>query len=249
MSIAPKNGDIPTASGIYKITCLVSKRIYIGSANNLYDRKRSHFNALRRNEHGNPYLQRAWNKYGEQAFTFEVLELVLPISLTAREQYWLNKLKPFGRKGFNILLEAGSRQGMKNSPEHNEKIRQANLGKKQTPEHIEKNRLARLGKKLPPERTKKNRLANLGRKQTSEHVEKRIAPLRGRKQTPEAIEKNRQGHVGKKHMPETIAKIKGRKHTSEELEKMRLASIGRKHTPETIEKMQQAALRRPRKIS
>jgi len=53
-------------------------------------------------------LQAAWNKYGPDVFTFEVLEYVLPMSLTAREQYWFEKLKPFDKKGFNLDRVAGS---------------------------------------------------------------------------------------------------------------------------------------------
>src|SRR6266581_53602 len=119
---------IPPASGIYKITCTANNRIYIGSALNLRERRRAHFGALRRNEHINKHLQNAWNKYGEQAFIFEVLEYILPMSLTAREQYWFNKLKPFGRKGFNIAREAGSTLGYKDSPERIEQKRQSMLG-------------------------------------------------------------------------------------------------------------------------
>lgn len=121
--------SISTASGIYKITCTANKKIYIGSAVNLQARKRQHWYALNQNNHHNPILQNAWNKHGEQAFTFEVLEQVLPISLTAREQYWLEKLNPFGKRGFNIYIEAGSPLGMKRSPETCEKL-SANAGRK-----------------------------------------------------------------------------------------------------------------------
>src|SRR5260221_8454885 len=133
MTTVPPHADngnpIPNASGIYKITCTANKRIYIGSALNLYGRKAKHFSLLRRNTHHNPILQNAWNKYGESAFTFEVLEYVLPISLTAREQYWFKKLKPFGRKGFNIDREAGSSLGIKRSPESRTKMSVARKGK------------------------------------------------------------------------------------------------------------------------
>lgn len=122
------SNDIPPASGIYKITCTANGKIYIGSSADLHDRRRKHFNMLRQNKHHSPYLQRAWNKYGEQCFTFEVLELVLPMSLTAREQYWLNKLSPFGRKGFNTTREAGSTVGYKYTPEQIEKTRRTKLG-------------------------------------------------------------------------------------------------------------------------
>ncbi len=124
----------PATSGVYKITCTANKKIYVGSAINLRHRQKEHFASLRRNEHENPKLQNAWNKYGPDAFIYEVLELVLPMSLTAREQYWFNNLKPFGRKGFNIAHVAGSRLGVKHTPESNEKNRQAHLGREHTPE-------------------------------------------------------------------------------------------------------------------
>src|SRR6266568_3871938 len=141
------NGNlIPATSGIYKITCTANKKIYIGSALNLYLRRHVHFSELRYNKHVNRHLQNAWNKYGEQSFTFEVLEYVLPISLAAREQYWFKKLKPFGHKGFNIATEAGSplgnksRTGKKMSPEAIKNIADGHRGTKRSPETREKMR-------------------------------------------------------------------------------------------------------------
>lgn len=177
--------SIPAAPGIYKITCTANKKIYVGSAVNLHKRCNAHFNALRQHKHKNPHLQNAWNKYGEQSFTFSILEYVLPISLTAREQYWFKKLKPFGRKGFNILREAGSTLGMKQSPETIEKLRQAKLGKagyKPSPETREKLRQVSLGREISPEQREKLRQANLGHP----------GYWTGKKHTPEHIEKNRQ---------------------------------------------------------
>src|SRR5260221_5069738 len=129
--------DIPKTSGIYKITCTVTRKIYIGSAINLRKRQHGHWGHFRRNTHYNLILQNAWNKYGESAFTFEVLELVLPMSLTAREQYWFHKLKPFGKRGYNIAPEAGSSLGRKHTPEEIEKMRQAALWTQRSPEAIE----------------------------------------------------------------------------------------------------------------
>src|SRR5216684_3447498 len=257
----PDGNLIPATSGIYKITCTANKRIYIGSAVNLRERKRAHFSALRHNRHGNQHLQRAWNKYGEQAFTFEVLEQVLPIALTAREQYWLNKLKPFDRKGFNIAREAGSTLGVEMSPETRAKISQANLGKKNTLEHNEKVRQANLGKKLSPEHRAKIGQAHLGSKRSLETRERirqgnlnrspearakaieasRQANL-GRKHTPEQIEKNRQAQLNRS--PESNEKFSqvnlGRKHTTEARANMGRSHLGYKHTPEAIERMRQS---------
>jgi group I intron endonuclease len=191
-----KPSHIP-ALGIYKITCTANEKIYIGSTVNLNKRKSDHFSYLRGNRHNNPKMQRAWNKYGEQAFTFEVLELVsAPEMLIVREQYWFDALKPFGNKGFNIALEAGHRVrlGRKHTPETRAKIGIANtgnkynVGKKATPESIERLRQSHLGK---PSTFK-------GKRHTPEAIEK-LRYARSRQQmTRESIEKARLSNTGKK---------------------------------------------------
>jgi len=216
------DGNIPAAPGVYKITCTVTKKIYIGSALDLHHRQVVHFRKLRQNKHHNRYLQRAFDKYGPDAFTFEVLEFVLPIFLTAREQYWFDKLKPFGRKGFNIAREAGSSLGVKHSPEQIERNRQRTLGRKASPETCERMSQSRLGKKRSPEAVENSRLGHLGHKVSPETREKlrqanlgKPNPMLGRKHTPEAIEKIIQakrgksnGNLGKKHKPEWIEKTR-----------------------------------------
>jgi len=59
---------------IYKITCEKDRRFYIGASTNPHSRRLEHFNHLRKNKHHNIFLQRAFNKYGEEAFIYEVLE-------------------------------------------------------------------------------------------------------------------------------------------------------------------------------
>ena len=212
---------IPSTSGVYKITCTANKKIYIGSATNLRKRKNEHFNGLRQNIHHNPKMQRAWNKYGEQAFTFEVLELVLPMSLTAREQYWFSKLKPFGHKGFNISPTAGSTLGKQFSPEAREKMAKSKIGYRPSPEAMEAARQTNLGNTY-----------RSGKKISPEHIEKIRQSTIGRKQSPEEIEKHRQANLGRKHTPETREKIRQAK----------LGKPGRKHSPEELEKMRQSML-------
>ncbi len=187
--------QIPDASGIYKITCLATHKIYIGSTTNLRRRRSTHLSNLRLKKHGNPKLQNAWNTYGEHNFTFEVLELVLLSELlTAREQYWIDKLKAFGEKGYNIAHVAGSRFGVKDSPETREKKRKAHvgltpiLGRKPSPEAIEKQRRAVLGRKHSDEAREKIHLALIGNKSKL-----------GQKLAPETIEKIRLSKIGRKH--------------------------------------------------
>lgn len=80
------------------------------------------------------------------------------------------------------------------SPELNARVSLILKGKKKTPEHIEKIRQANLGKKRPPrseETKRKISAANLGRKQSVEERENHSKALKGYKQTPEHIEKRR----------------------------------------------------------
>jgi group I intron endonuclease len=127
---------IPNASGVYRITCIITGKFYIGSSVNLRDRWYEHSSQLRRNTHHSITLQRAFNKHGKDAFVFEVLELVLFPFLLEREQHWIDKLKPFDPgKGYNIALDAqASFTGRKHSPESLAKMRVASIGQYHPPE-------------------------------------------------------------------------------------------------------------------
>ena len=59
---------------VYKIQCEKDGRFYIGASINSHKRKLEHFNDLRKNKHHNIFLQRAFNKYGEESFSYTVLE-------------------------------------------------------------------------------------------------------------------------------------------------------------------------------
>jgi group I intron endonuclease len=80
------------ARGIYKIINVVNNKFYVGSAVDLKRRKTRHFCELRNNKHNNKYLQASWNKHGEQAFVFVVIEeLDLEADLLAAENVWLKE--------------------------------------------------------------------------------------------------------------------------------------------------------------
>ena len=64
-------------SGVYAIVHRDSGTTYIGSTiRSFAHRKCEHLYDLRNNNHTNPHLQRAWNKYGEDAFCFQELEKI-----------------------------------------------------------------------------------------------------------------------------------------------------------------------------
>lgn len=60
--------------GVYAITCVVTRKRYIGATLNLYDRFANHKAKLRHNCHKSQSLQQEWNQFGESAFVFDVLQ-------------------------------------------------------------------------------------------------------------------------------------------------------------------------------
>ncbi len=173
-----------TTSGIYIITCLPTGKIYVGSSINIRERWRGHKKELRSGKHKNRYLQNAWNKYGEQAFVFEVLEVCSRNSLLEREQYWLDTRQSYKRNiGFNIGMVAGAAmRGRKLSREHRAKIGAASKGNQYN-----------LGRKQPPEeRAMRSRVAN--RHFSPEHKANISAAKMGHTFSHETIIKMRESH-------------------------------------------------------
>lgn len=78
--------------GVYCITNILNNKYYIGSTkNSFYKRFWQHCHALRNNRHKNPYLQRSFNKYGEDIFVFSIIEICNKEIAYEREQYYLDK--------------------------------------------------------------------------------------------------------------------------------------------------------------
>lgn len=76
-------------SGIYRFTNTINGKMYIGMSNHVNDRRKRHLYELRRGNHINKHFQAAFNKYGEEAFQWDVLEYCTAESLEQREQYWI----------------------------------------------------------------------------------------------------------------------------------------------------------------
>lgn len=102
--------------GIYLIYCRANRRKYVGSSVTIYHRWLVHRQSLRKGTHHTPYLQRAWTKYGENVFTFSILEECSQEILHEREQFWIEKLQP----KFNTIQVIHPR--MKLPPEMRAKI-------------------------------------------------------------------------------------------------------------------------------
>lgn len=96
------NIDNKTGKYIYKITNTVNGKCYIGQAKDYKARFQGHKLKLRKNEHDNPHLQYAWNNYGADAFTFEVLEFTEDYN--EREKYYIKLYNSTDELyGYNIL--------------------------------------------------------------------------------------------------------------------------------------------------
>ena len=122
-------------SGIYIIVNTVNKKSYIGSAVSIKQRFTQHRRLLRQNSHFNNHLQASWNKHGEQAFKFELLERGPVEELIKGEQYWIDLLEVTNRKkGYNKRAIASTNLGIKASEETRMKLSLAHIGHKRSPE-------------------------------------------------------------------------------------------------------------------
>ena len=70
------NEEYSLKSGVYKITNKINGRIYIGSAKEFRRRYNQHRIGLIKKKHKNKFLQADFDKCGEDAFVFEVIEVV-----------------------------------------------------------------------------------------------------------------------------------------------------------------------------
>jgi group I intron endonuclease len=116
--------------GIYKIECVVSKRKYVGSSVNIERRWGKHKALLNVGIHHSIILQNAWTLYKATSFNFTIIEVVKQTkNLVVREQFWIDKLECFGKKGYNVAPKAGSSRGRKLTAAHKAKIAFGNLGR------------------------------------------------------------------------------------------------------------------------
>ena len=89
--------------GIYKIENTVNGKVYIGQSVDITDRWEHHRSELKNNRHGNAHLQASWNKYGEDSFTFTVLEECTRKELQEREKDWISFYDSYSN-GYNQTL-------------------------------------------------------------------------------------------------------------------------------------------------
>jgi group I intron endonuclease len=211
---------LPRTPGIYRIVLLseagLVRRVYTGSAVNLYKRRYNHQGDLRKNIHACKKLQNAYNKYGERLFRFEVLEHVVnKIDLIPREQSWIDYYLTEQGRDFllNTCLIAGSCLGRKTSDETRKRLSTSHIGYQ-----------------MPVEQRNKISEALTGRPQSAEKGRKISKTLTGRKRPDISATRKRLGlglseeALQKAQSPEArasrSAKLRGRRATNETRAKM-----------------------------
>jgi group I intron endonuclease len=88
--------------GVYIIQNTNNSKVYIGASKDTYNRLCMHKTQLRANKHHNTHLQTAFNLYGENSFTFDVLEDCDEEFIYSQENYWCILMNSHNRKfGYN----------------------------------------------------------------------------------------------------------------------------------------------------
>lgn len=156
-------------SGVYTITNIISRKIYVGCAKDIPTRISGHKYLLKRGIHDNNILQKSWNKHGEKNFEFDILDLCSPDIMYAIEHYWSNILNTKNRIfGYNLLpTDPRGRQTFL-TEETKRKISQTNTGRKRPD-----NTLRMTGKRLSQESIEKMRRTKTGKKMKSWTKERR----------------------------------------------------------------------------
>lgn len=114
--------------GVYQIALVEDprNRVYVGSSKNVYARWVQHKKYLRQGRHHSRHLQRAWDKYGHDAFSFTLVERCAPELRCEREQAWIDRYPQ--EQLFNSSMTAGALRGYVHTPETRAKMSAAQMG-------------------------------------------------------------------------------------------------------------------------
>ncbi len=80
--------------GVYQVENTTSGKLYVGSSVDIERRWGRHLRRLRRGRHNNRHWQMEFDRDGEGAFAFTILEVTTRLARVDREQWWLNELRP-----------------------------------------------------------------------------------------------------------------------------------------------------------
>jgi group I intron endonuclease len=202
---------------IYKHTCSITGKSYIGQTKNLKQRSKAH----RRSDSNCTIFRNAIRKYGWNQFSTELLSVQLTADQANNlEPYFIIEHNTLTPNGYNIATGGLNHQ---HSTETKKKISESNKGKHRQPKTIEqkekisqslrfrkvpfdvieKRSKATRGRKRSPEHILKTVLANTGKKRTEEQKHRMSVAQTGRVVSIETKKKMANAHKGKSQ-PKTV---------------------------------------------
>ena len=104
--------DNPPPAGIFQITNTANGMIFLGKGINVRGILNSQQAQLQFGSHRNRDLQQDYNRFGAEKFIFEVVDpldpsdktpLQLQEDLATLEELWLEKLQPYGERGYHAF--------------------------------------------------------------------------------------------------------------------------------------------------
>jgi group I intron endonuclease len=171
--------------GIYIFTNKINGKVYIGQSKDIDRRYRRHISKLK-SGNNTQHFQAAWNKYGSESFSFEILLECSLEQLDLWENYYIDLFQSWKRdKGYNINKSAegpgqcseetkirisNSMCGRIHKEETKTKISETMKGIKHSDEHVENMSNALKGRSLSEE----------SRQKISDTMKGRVSLLKGR---------------------------------------------------------------------
>lgn len=144
---------------IYKITNLITKKIYIGQRCSDISPEKD-FRYLG----SGVVIGRSKKKHGIENFKKEIIEICEIAELDSKEVFWIKEFDSMNQKvGYNLCEGGNGPKGYKHSLESIEANRKRNIGRKLSLETIEKIRVGNTGKLLSKENIEGIRERNRGR--------------------------------------------------------------------------------------
>ena len=99
--------EIKPVGGIFQIKNTSNGKVFLITTPNIKTMNGQKFQ-LESHSHKNKDLQSDWDRFGKESFVFEVLETIEPddavdtkLALKKLHENWLDKIQPFGDKGYN----------------------------------------------------------------------------------------------------------------------------------------------------
>ena len=101
----------PRAIGVFLIRNNLNDKVFLAAGLDLRGLINRHKFQLTNGSHPNKQLQADWNEFGSNNFAFEIVDELSPragaevdyrAEVAFLEDLWLEKLKPFGERGYNL---------------------------------------------------------------------------------------------------------------------------------------------------